>query len=496
MSSQKNEYAPGREKTSSDAELITLVKAGQEEAFDELYRRHHSIALAIARQNVDTPSDAEDIAAEAFAHVLAMLKAGSGPENFFRAYLLTVVTRTAHRANAKNSRIRATDDEQMLDVSVEDEIPELEAIDSRAVAEAFQELPERWRATLWYIDVEGQKPASVGVILGISANAVSSLAGRARDALRSGYLQKHVQTVALDDCRPFANNLGSYVTGSLRKFTRDQVTEHLSSCSKCTALLVELSDIRGTMRRALVPAITGLSAASYQATAQPLGFGDAVTGSAVAKSKVVILIGSTIAVVGILALLTIHLFGVGPDRPLKEAAKLIPQEVAVAQTPVPVKKPLQTPTPSKPALVPVPAPAATTQPPVTAPVAVPVPVPTPTPTRVPTKVTGQILAASTPSGSSSVSISMVADGTQPLSFLKVELKLGPGKVFSQSQPAQASGWSCSAPTGAKDLIVCTTDQGSKTPLSLSANIDSGSPTSLSLTISGTGITTTSSSRTV
>lgn len=101
----------------------------------------------------------------------------------------------------------------MLDVSVEDEIPELEAIDSRAVAEAFQELPERWRATLWYIDVEGQKPASVGVILGISANAVSSLAGRARDALRSGYLQKHVQTVALDDCRPFANNLGSYVTG-------------------------------------------------------------------------------------------------------------------------------------------------------------------------------------------------------------------------------------------------------------------------------------------
>ncbi|XAZ31966.1 sigma factor [Paenarthrobacter ureafaciens] len=39
-------------------------------AFDHLYERHISIAAAVARRNVDNPSDAEDVVAEAFQAVL------------------------------------------------------------------------------------------------------------------------------------------------------------------------------------------------------------------------------------------------------------------------------------------------------------------------------------------------------------------------------------------------------------------------------------------
>ena len=62
-----------------------------------------------------------------------------------------------------------------------------------AAARAFQSLPERWQLVLWHLEVEGQKPADIAPLLGISANSVSALAYRAREGLRQAFVSMHAQ---------------------------------------------------------------------------------------------------------------------------------------------------------------------------------------------------------------------------------------------------------------------------------------------------------------
>ncbi|WP_053206085.1 sigma factor-like helix-turn-helix DNA-binding protein [Jiangella muralis] len=57
---------------------------------------------------------------------------------------------------------------------------------SRA-ATALASLPARWRHVLWLVDVERYSPSELGSRLSMTPNAVSSLAARARKALRAAY---------------------------------------------------------------------------------------------------------------------------------------------------------------------------------------------------------------------------------------------------------------------------------------------------------------------
>lgn len=205
MKSGKDQVANTAER--SDEDLISLVRSGDTDAFGVLYERHHSIALAVARKNSDNLSDAEDAVAEAFSSVLQTLNAGKGPVSFFRAYLLTAVTRIAHRRNVSAGKVTATDDAAVLDRVSADPDSVLADFESDAVAKAYQALPERWQAVLWYTDVEGMKPAAVAPILGLSANGVSALAIRAREGLRKAYLQNHVSAAENDSCADYSAKL-------------------------------------------------------------------------------------------------------------------------------------------------------------------------------------------------------------------------------------------------------------------------------------------------
>jgi RNA polymerase sigma factor (sigma-70 family) len=85
----------------SDRELLEAVREGDDEAYAQLWRRHHPAALRAARQ-FDHSTEAEDIAAEAFARVLNAVRQGNGPHEAFRAYLLRAVSNVAQ--NAARSR--------------------------------------------------------------------------------------------------------------------------------------------------------------------------------------------------------------------------------------------------------------------------------------------------------------------------------------------------------------------------------------------------------
>ena len=247
-----------------DAELITAVRAGDNAAYGVLFERHRSAALRLGRQLLPG-AESEDLVSEAFTKVLVQLQEGRGPDLAFRAYLLTSIRRLHVDRIRSVARVRTTDDEAELDRHVEFFDVAAANFERGTAADAFTSLPERWQLVLWHLDVEGQKPADVAPLLGMSANSVSALAYRAREGLRQAYLQHHLADTASGNCRWTTERLGAHVRKGLSNRDAARVDGHLDDCRRCMGIYLELTEVNSNLSGILAPALLGTAAAGYLA---------------------------------------------------------------------------------------------------------------------------------------------------------------------------------------------------------------------------------------
>ncbi len=265
----------------SDAELISSVRAGDVDAYGELFTRHHAAAQRLARQLLPGP-DADDLVSEAFAKVLNVLMGGGGPDLAFRAYLLTAVRRLHVDKVRATAKATPTDDLTPYDPGVPFSDTVIAGFEGGAAAKAFAALPERWQMVLWHLEVEGQKPAEVALLLGMSANSVSALAYRAREGLRQAFLQMHAADLVGDDCRWTHDRLGAYVRNGLSRRDTGKVEDHLECCRRCTAMYLELLEVNSSMGMIIGPLVLGGATAAYLgATTTAAGTAAAGAGSGV-----------------------------------------------------------------------------------------------------------------------------------------------------------------------------------------------------------------------
>ncbi|WP_459969390.1 sigma-70 family RNA polymerase sigma factor [Nocardioides pyridinolyticus] len=250
----------------SDGELISAVRGGDADAYGELFCRHVEAARRLARQLVSA-GEADDLVSEAFAKVLVVLQRGGGPDLAFRAYLLTAVRRLHVDRIRSTARLRTTDDLTPFDPGVPFRDTAVEGFENAAAARAFASLPERWQLVLWHTEVEGQKPAEVATLLGMSANSVSALAYRAREGLRQAYLSMHAQDVDEDACAATRASLGAYVRGGLSRRDSAKVEQHLEECRRCAAIYLELTEVNSRLGAVLAPLLLGVAATAYLGTA-------------------------------------------------------------------------------------------------------------------------------------------------------------------------------------------------------------------------------------
>jgi RNA polymerase sigma factor (sigma-70 family) len=148
-----------------------------------MYVLHGSAARRAALALV--PADAaEDIAAEAFARVMAAVAAGGGPSGEFRPYLLAVVRNLARDHNASRRRVVPVPavDPRAVTVPGAGELA-MRREELAMVARAFGTLGGRHRAVLRLAEVEEVPVSYLAAQSGLSANAVAALAYRARLAL-------------------------------------------------------------------------------------------------------------------------------------------------------------------------------------------------------------------------------------------------------------------------------------------------------------------------
>ncbi|WP_078888946.1 sigma-70 family RNA polymerase sigma factor [Streptomyces sclerotialus] len=408
--------------TPSDTELVARMRAGDDSAYEELYRRHADAVRRYARTCCRDAHTAEDLTGEVFARTLQAVRGGAGPKTAVRAYLLTTVRRAAASWSRTARREHLVEDfavfaSSAAGASLDDDTLDLGA-DVRAMHEAerslavraFRSLPERYQTVLWHTTVEEESPSEVAPLLGLSANATAVLAHRAREGLKQAYLQAHVSETltAGGDCARYADRLGAYARGGLRVRAERGLRKHLEECPRCRLAAREVADVNQRIRTVLPVAVIGWFAAGYAVKAAAGVVGAAGAGAAAATGAAAAAGGSgnsagagaaaeglgTPAKVGIGAGLTITAAGValalaGLQDPPKTHAGPPPPPPPAPSSPAPQKaepKPAPKPEPEPPKPVPPepePTPPPKPKPTPSEPAPEPKPAPTPEPTPPP-----------------------------------------------------------------------------------------------------------------
>lgn len=384
---------PPRARPRSDGELIGRMRAGEDGAYEELYRRHADAVRRYARTCCRDAHTADDLTAEVFARMLQAVRGGSGPEYAVRAYLLTSLRRVAAQWTRSSRREQLVDDfavfaAQSARVPEEDDTLGLGA-DVRALREAeqslamraFRSLPERWQAVLWHTEVEDESPSQVATLFGLDANGTRVLASRAREGLKQAYLQAHVSAALTDDegCARYADQLGTYARRRLRTRAERGLRKHLEECARCRLAAAQIEEVAGGIPAVVPVAVIGWFGAAGYAKALGIIAGGAGAGAAGAAAvaggssggagagggaavaeglgaPVKAGIAAGVVAVGVAAValaLTHH------EEPVTRAAAPSPSAPAVRpepQSPTPAP-PGKEPPPARPAVAPAPAPA-------------------------------------------------------------------------------------------------------------------------------------------
>jgi RNA polymerase sigma factor (sigma-70 family) len=250
MSSQNSKL------TTSDTELIESARSGDTSAFAELWRRHYRSAARVARQFTSS-IDADDLVSEAYARIFQRVLAGGGPTGAFRPYLYTTIRNLASSWGAASHDVQVDVIEEFEDERIPDD-PGSWALDRTLTAKAFRSLPDRWQTVLWYTEVEGMDPHEVAPLMGLTANGVAALSYRAREGLRTAWLQAHISNAGTSaECQWTMSRLGDRARNGLTAREKDRVELHLLDCTKCAVISEEVEEVGSHLALVMVPLLLG-----------------------------------------------------------------------------------------------------------------------------------------------------------------------------------------------------------------------------------------------
>jgi RNA polymerase sigma factor (sigma-70 family) len=296
----------------SDPELIGRMRAGDDTAYEELYRRHAGAVRRYARTCCRDAHTADDLTAEVFARMLQAVRGGSGPEHAVRAYLLTTVRRVGAQWTKTARREQLVDDFAVFaaqavraseapdgtsssgslaaGVDLGADVRAMHEAEQSMAMRAFRSLPERWQAVLWHTEVEDESPSEVATLFGLDANGTRVLASRAREGLRQAYLQAHVSAALVDDeeCARYADQLGTYARRKLRSRAERGLRKHLEECARCRLAAVQIEEVAGGIPAVIPVAVIGwLGAAGYAKALGIIAGGAGVAGAGAAGAATV-----------------------------------------------------------------------------------------------------------------------------------------------------------------------------------------------------------------
>ena len=179
-----------------DVALVDQVRAGDDSAFEELYRRYRPRIAAFVRGQLRDDARAEDVTQEAFFSALRRMRA-TDSEIAFKPWIYEIARNAAIDSYRRTSRAQevSIDGDDLLRPSDRSRLVGSRAPDTALLAKerwehlrgAFDELPDTHHRVLIMRELEGLSYREIGERLELSRPAVESVLFRARRRLEREY---------------------------------------------------------------------------------------------------------------------------------------------------------------------------------------------------------------------------------------------------------------------------------------------------------------------
>lgn len=180
----------------NEAQLLTRLRNGDNDAFEQLVLQYGVRLLAAARRLLNNEQDAQDAVQEAFLSAFKALDQFTGMAKLSTWLYRIVVNAALMKLRSRRRRSEASIEELLPRFDVHGEwvspvIPWdtpaedlLQQQETRAlVRQSIDQLPENYRTVLLLRDIEDLDTDETAKILGVTANAVKIRLHRARQAL-------------------------------------------------------------------------------------------------------------------------------------------------------------------------------------------------------------------------------------------------------------------------------------------------------------------------
>ena len=178
----KTEPAP-----QSDYALAVAAGAGDMDAFEELYNRHNRRVYSLCLRMTQNPTEAEDLAQEAFIQLFRKIGSFRGDSAFTTWLHRLTVNQCLMHFRKKSVKVERTTEEGETPVQIvlgtgnPNSMPVLDRI---ALDNALSQLPPGYRTVFVLHDIEGHEHEEIARMLGVAVGTSKSQLHKARMKLR------------------------------------------------------------------------------------------------------------------------------------------------------------------------------------------------------------------------------------------------------------------------------------------------------------------------
>src|SRR3954471_10846011 len=230
----------------SDEQLVSLFRAGSEDAFAAMHDRYRQRLFAYVRQMLSASSkaDAEDVLQDVFVRAYGALRADERAVNL-KAWLY----RVAHNRCIDHLRRPTPAAGDVFDMSRTPLLDPIETAqrrdDLKRLVEDVGRLPEQQRSALLMREIDGLAYADIAEALDVTVAAVKSLLVRARVGLVEAIEARDTDCAVIREELAGAYERGVKSSGRARK--------HMRECAGCREYRTALRGVRRSFA-ALTPA--------------------------------------------------------------------------------------------------------------------------------------------------------------------------------------------------------------------------------------------------
>ncbi len=204
-----------------DAALVPRMQAGDEGAFEAIFKRHHAPLLSYCRHVLGDQDEAEDALQQAFIKAHQAMLGGTAPREL-RPWLYAIARNCCLSAIAARKPTAALADDAPSLAGLSDQVHQRE--DLRELLAGIGRLPEDQRSALLLAELDDLSHQVIATIVGCPVNRVKALVYQARSALIADRDARNTP------CQDIREQLSVAHGGELR---RGPLRRHLKLCAGC-----------------------------------------------------------------------------------------------------------------------------------------------------------------------------------------------------------------------------------------------------------------------